>query len=412
MAKRFKADSDVRNKHVAAGIKFPGRMAPAQLLKELERQREGRKDQIIRSDKIEWRVLDNQVVMGVTGKEKEYYGLNNTAWQHASEYVGIPRNCRWWDFGMGNPEKLVSTFNDYFHSAKDYRLVRALKDQSGVPYCRAILSDKYKIIDSYDYMFAVADVLKEAKADIWQCRLTDDLFVGYAVAEGITGQVDTDRTFDPGDGWISRWHGKEGDVLNGAIAFGNSETGDGSCFIRKAILRRICANFCVYHQEVSVVHLGRTKEDEIVLSQEAIGKDNEAIMLKLRDHVKSVFNEEEFFKIVEDSQKAAKDDIPPEQAEAAAEVLKVYLGIPETRANEIKALFRANGDFTRYGLVNAVTEGAHKLGYSADVGYEDECKAAKLFDSSMAVLYRRSHRLATAKGDKEALNVLAEVAEA
>lgn len=396
-------------RHVFAGLRFPGVMAPQQLLEELDRQKAGKVDMVLRTDRMEWKVRDDRVVLGVEGKEKRELLLNQTAWGQVAEYVGIPQSCGWWRWSMGRASSIVSTLNDYFRTVKEYRLVRTLGVLPEQPHCRAFLSDRYKIIDHTDLFFAITDKLREVNAEIWRCRLTDDMFVGYAVAPGITHQVSTDRVFDPGDGWKSRWHGKEGDVLNAAIAFGNSETGGGTCFLKHAVLRRVCANFCVWQDLLSVVHLGRKREDEMLLSSQTIRADNQVLFMKLRDHVAGTFDQEKYSKYFEQMSGAAQDEIDPRESEAAAQMLRISLDFSQERVDSIKALFHQNGDFTRYGLANAVTQAAQGEAVPGDKGFGEEMQASYLFKHPMKVLYKRAHHLSQMKKDSEAESKLAMV---
>jgi len=391
--------------HTFAGIRFPGRMLAYKIVGELEKQKAGKRDQVIRTDRMTFKPVDGQFLLSFKTKEEQLVPINKNAWQQIAEYVGLPVSSGYWNWasGDGNWGKWATTLNDYFHSKKDLRLLRVL-EKEGQPYLRAFLSNAYKIVDHADFLFAITDRLLECKAELWHCRLTEDRFVGYAVAPGITHEVKTDRTFDPGDGWKSRWHGKGGDVVNAAMAFGNSETGGGSCFLRKAILRRVCENYCVWEDVVAKTHIGRRRGDEMVLSAETIKAENEVFFMKIKDHVVGTFDPEKFKELFTVLNKAAEDDINPDNAEDAAQALRITCDMSNERMERVKSLFNRNSDFSRFGLFNAFTEAAHDASLDADNGFEEECSAKKVLElGSMEVLYARAARKGRTEGESEKL---------
>jgi hypothetical protein len=159
-----------------------------------------------------------------------------------------------------------------------------------------------------------------------------------------------------------------------------------------------------------VVHLGRKREDEMLLSAQTIKADNQVLFMKLRDHVAGTFDSEKYSKYFEQMSNAAEDEIPPQSAEAAAQMLRISLDFSQERVESIKALFHRNGDFTRYGLGNAITEASQNKDLPGNKGFEEEMGASYVFKHPMQVLYNRAHRLSQRKNDVEASNKLAEVA--
>ena len=418
--------SDGIEKHVSAGLKFPGRCEVADVLKELERQKEARKDAVIRSDRLALQVSDNQMFLRtpVQGTD-QLVPMNTRAWSQLLSVIGLPRRTPLYNMLMTgtkadsgkrrrtskgkefDPHTYWSTFttmaNDIMQTEKQPLLVRLLDDSESRTYCRAILSDQYKIVPNDAYFYSIAEKLIEAKAEIWHARLSDDHFFGYAVSPGITGQITTDRTFDPGDGWKSRWYGKEGDVYNAAMAFGNSETGAGGCFIRQAILRRVCQNYCVYHDVVNMAHIGRRMGEELMLSEQTILAENKVFFMKIGDYVSGTFDPERFQKMVDDINGAASEAVDPAQAETIADNLMFAYDISQERIAQIKRHFYAEGDYSRLGLANAVTRHAHADTHEAEVGFELEKLGADLLSTNLEKMSKRADtvRKEKAKAAKE-----------
>lgn len=236
------------------------------------------------------------------------------------------------------------------------QLVRVLDDQVD-----AILSDSYRCLDNYDLFAIVLQQFKAMEAegfprpDIWDLRLTDDEFRMIAVAPHIKGEVSIDRVFDPGDGWLSRWHGDEGDVLNAAITISNSETGRGGLNARPSILRKVCQNFCVWSDGVAQIHLGKRAEEEgrIFFSEETKKQEDKVVWMKIRDTIKNTFDPAEFQKRIDQLNETTKR--PVEKATEAVDATIKVFGLPEEYREAILEEFLSTGDKSQYGLAQSVT---------------------------------------------------------
>lgn len=238
-------------------------------------------------------------------------------------------------------------------------LLRTLADQSGSR-VRAFLSDGYRVLDNADLFFCAAETFTEKQAEVWQARLwgDGDGFEVFGVASKIRGQVRLDRPFDPGDGWLSRWKGTEGDVQNAAVRISNSETGTGGLNVRFCIFTRICANFCIWGNTVSQVHLGRRREEEgLILSEDTQAMESELVWKKVRNAIRTAFDPVRFQAYI-DRLDGLTQQVIPEPGVAVGNVVKAF-GITEERKAAILAGILGTGDRSRYGLIQAVTGAAH-----------------------------------------------------
>lgn len=407
--------------HVYAGITFPGRHEVKKIAVELQRQKQARKDAVIRSDRMEIRLLDNQMVLDVPYKsEKLLVPLTGNAWGHLLGWMGLEKRSgyyKWLMQGSRNPprsekmrektdvrahwENARVVFNDFLHTEKTHRLVRMMDTDNGETFCRAFLSDKYKVVSNSDFFEAIVDRLLDVGAEIWHARLSEDKFMVYAVSPGLAAQVNTERSFDPGDGWKSRWYGEKGDVYNAALSAWNSETGSGGYGIAQAILRRVCQNYCVWQDIIAKSHIGRRRGEEELLSDETIRKENEVFFLKIRDYVVNTFNADEFQKVVDAVEGATRDPVPPEKAEELAEALQLTYELSEERSRRIKQLFYQTGDYSRHGLSNAVTLAAHDDNLNPDVGFDLERVGASVMQTSVLDILSKGEKCKKEKGDKK-----------
>ena len=398
--------------HIHAGVAFPGRQAVSTIMAELERQKKERRDFFINSKNLEFKVVDRQILMKIdSGKGGNLLvPVSRRGWTQLAQWMGLRQSDRfykWLAFGHQNPSGLkgnqkveadrnwgtwIELINDYMHTEKEQRLVRCLADTGGQIYCRALLSDKYNVISNADFFFCLVEALKVVGAEVWNARLSEDKFYLYAVAPGITGQITTDRTFDPGDGWESRWYGKEGDVMNAALCAGNSETGEGGIFLAAAVLRKATVSYNVYHDLVTMTHVGKRYDPtDVLLSDETIRKRNDFFFSKVTDLTRNSFDPDRFQAMLDDMDKATKEVV--DDPERAADVLQYCFDISEDRKALIRDMFVKEQDGSRYGLANAVTTFAHNEKLDADVGYELECAATQLFKGSMSGFYEKAAKI-------------------
>lgn len=268
-----------------------------------------------------------------------------------------------------NAALAAHNFNELLKNDKRRFLVRTLDGN-----VRAVLSDRYRCIDNYDLFFLAAEQFQAVGDEFWNARLHENGFHILGVAKGISGAVRTDRPFDPGDGWKSRWYGGAEDVHNCAVSITNSETGRGGLSVCPSVLRRVCENFCIWADTYGVIHIGRKQEEgllrhlglgdtvpdgaEELLTEETRRSEDRTIMLKIRDIIKGAFNVERFRAYIEKLNGATQQEI--KKPEKAVENVAYEFGLTDERRESILAGLLQSGDRSRYGLVQAVTYAAHE----------------------------------------------------
>jgi len=225
---------------------------------------------------------------------------------------------------------------------------------------RAVLSDKYRALDNSDLFFCAATKFREVGAQLWKARLWDGGFEMFGVAPHIEAEVSTDRTFNPGDGWQSRWYGQSGDVHNAAVRLDNSETGQGGLNVKLAIMRRVCANFNVWADGVSIIHAGKTNDAGdglIVKSDETRRLESQVIWSKVNDAIATAFDAGKFAGYIAALNNATTQELPDARV-AVANVSEEY-GITDERKAAILADLLGSGDLSRFGLCQSITAAAH-----------------------------------------------------
>lgn len=225
---------------------------------------------------------------------------------------------------------------------------------------RAVLSDKYRPLDNSDLFFCAAQRFQEVGAQMWKARLWDGGFEMFAVAPHIEAEVTTDRTFNPGDGWASRWYGKSGDVHNAAVRIDNSETGQGGLNVKLAIMRRVCANFNVWADGVSVIHAGKLNDNAdglITKSDETKRLESQVIWSRVNDAITTAFDAAKFSQYIGLLNNATQQPLPDARV-VVANVSEAY-AITDERKAAILADLLGSGDLSRFGLCQSVTASAH-----------------------------------------------------
>lgn len=244
---------------------------------------------------------------------------------------------------------------------------------------RAIVSDRYRALDNSDLFYAAATQFQQAGASMWKARLSDDSFELFGVADHIAGEVRLDRTFDPGDGWMSRWAGKSGDAQNAAVRITNSETGRGGLGVAMSVVTKICANFCVWGENVAVIHSGRQLEADdnglIIKSDQTRELESRTVWSKINDAIATAFDATAFQKMIDAMNDATQREIPEDRVEAAVDNVVAEFTLDEASKASILDEILSTGDRSQYGLMQATTHAAHANDRKGDSekasGFED-----------------------------------------
>ncbi len=237
----------------------------------------------------------------------------------------------------------------------------------------AFLSDSYRAIPN-DAILAIAlEEFEAAKVQVWDLRLTDTDFRVLAFAPHISGEITQDRKFSG----MSRWEGKEGDVLNAGLRLTNSETGHARFTATSAILRRICCNFNVWADVVAKTHLGKKLEEgeQDFTSLETKALEDAALVSKLRDAIRGTFDEAKFRALIARVNETTTRELGEAPTQVVDAAIKLH-GLGEARREAIIERLLRSGDKSQYGLVQAITsqvnpENAKDLADETRTTYEE-----------------------------------------
>jgi hypothetical protein len=342
-----------------------GKQSIVELAQEIARRASAKEDLIADTRRLEMQVVgegaDAKLALHAEGRGF-YAPTAHCHWQVA-DHVGIP--AKYYN-RMANtaPGLLTTNVNHWFQNAPERRMVRLLDGQA-----RAFLSDRYRRIDNEDVCEAILPALLEAPDDVQivSTEVTDLRLYIKALFPKIEGEV------------------TKGDVVQAGIVITNSEVGQGAFSVKPLIYRLVCTNGMIREDgSLSRNHVGRrleAAEDFTVYQSDTLAADDKALALKMRDAVRSSFDAVRFQMHLDKLREATEGEKIAKPA-AAIEVLAKTLPITQAEGDSILERLIRYGDYSRYGLANAITNLANDVA-SYDRATELEMFGGRLIDLAM-----------------------------
>lgn len=241
------------------------------------------------------------------------------------------------------PELLTANVNHWFGQSSEARMIRTIGGEA-----RAFLSNRYQRIENEQIAEVVLPILGDTPAVRFSSlAITERKLYIKAVFEEVVGEVSV------------------GDPVRAGVCITNSEVGDGAVNIAPFIERLVCTNgMVVSDASYRAYHIGGaiTAKEGVahILSDEAIRADDSAILLKVRDVLRSVVNQDLFNGIL-DRFRAARGHKIMGDVPMAVEVLAQKYALTKTEGSGVLRHLIEGGELSRYGMVNALTR------YSQDV---------------------------------------------
>ena len=242
------------------------------------------------------------------------------------------------------PELLAKNVNTWFERQPETRrMVRTLDGN-----VRAFLSNAYRPMDNFQLAEAVLPILSDKGCEVQSSELTDTRMYIKATLPSMRREITKSSRVD--------------DVVEAGIVISNSEVGHGSLRVEPFLLALVCINGMVASTAMRKYHVGRRAdlEEEVyqLLSDKTRRLDDAALWSKVRDVVAGSFNEDIFNTLVDSAEAATEDKITaplPQVVELTAETYRLP---DKTQASILENLSRG-GDFSKWGLVNAITASAN-----------------------------------------------------
>lgn len=308
----------------------------SELCREIERQTATKRDFIADTRSIQVESVDADLVVNFDTQN----GLPLTKWGHSqlASVTGIPK--AYYDRVRSSSSLLLADqVNHWLHTEPEKKMIRTLDGQ-----VRAIVSDKYRPLDYYDLAEHVLQKINTMGATVESSALTDTKLYLKAVFPKLEGEV------------------KKGDIVQMGIAVSNSEVGNGSVRFEPLIYRLACSNGMILaDQRVRKMHIGRAELDlgEFIRSNTRLQMDR-AFWMQIGDVVDALFTREFFDRQVEKLRATTEEKITGKLDKVIDATVQLIDGTDQDRGGILQHLAQG-GDFTRYGLAQALTR------YSQDV---------------------------------------------
>lgn len=238
---------------------------------------------------------------------------------------------------------------------------------------RAVLSDRYRVLDNYDLAFSALDAVRQHGGEVLKCFLSEHQFsLSFTTRQLWDRFNEGERTGGRGAHGFDRLDdgGEGGSLFHPLCTVSNSETGRGGLSVRYGILRARCVNSVLIEDARVERHLGGTL-DAGFLREETISADSRAIMLKCQDAIAAGLHPATFGRLVALAWNATAVPVGSPSS-AVAQVVEAF-DLTEADRDSILGHFLRDYDPTVYGLSQAVARYAQDV--PAETGYNLEVAA-------------------------------------
>lgn len=328
-------------------------MKVLELAQELERQAGTKRDVIVPTDQMEAVIHPTEAEIQANRDDlvapapdhlklqfpmpnnegTQSFGLTDWAHRQLAEKCGIPIKYYQKLLEADMFELLKDNINAWIRS-RDQRLIRMLDGN-----VRAILSDKYRIMDNEDVLLFALEQFRDYNVDIKRCDLSETRMFVKAVVPHMEAEI------------------KAGDKVIQGLMLSNSEVGSGSFKVQPYLFRQICSNGMIGEHSIARIHLGAKREaGELIYTDRTKQLQDETLLSEIRDVIASTFNQDIFLKWV-DQLKHGTEVVVDEPVDAVDNVVNRFK-LPQAYKDSILSHFVKEGDPTQYGLSNALTRAA------------------------------------------------------
>lgn len=274
------------------------------------------------------------------------------------------------------PELLAENTNTWLHRApSDTHLLRTFSNgESRQSTGRAYLGRRYQPIDAGDMLAATLPVVAEMArerdfpSEVLSSQLTEEnLFLQLAFPR-LTRDVP----------------GRVGDAVRAGVIIRTNETGSGVAAVQTLIFRLWCTNGCASPHVEKRRHVGVSHNVEIAgevdYSRRTAQLTASAIQSQMRDALLSAATEARFEQSLAQLGGAVEDTMSDANPEGVVELLKKDYSVSDSDGRGILREMIKADDWSRYGLVQAVTAQANSQ-ENYETAIELEQLGGKLLDA-------------------------------
>jgi len=315
----------------------------SELVQELERQKKNRYDIVTPTEQLKVGVDlgTNTIFMDVPQVNEmpsKKHGITNYAHEQLATKCNIPQ--RYYDY-MRDQKKLnllAENINTWLPD-KEKRLIRVLDNN-----VRAVLSDRYRIIDNHDVLFECLQEFKKIQdtgltVNVKETSLTDRHLYLKVTSPDLSGEV-------------MHYKGKT-EPVEGGIIISNSEVGCGAFRVEPFINVLVCQNGLIGEHKIAKVHLGKERGIGVIdWSDTTLEYQDMTLWSEIKDLLTSTFNPKIFKEWLNKINNIASVEIQRPSL-AVDNIIKKY-AIPQTLKDDLINQFMKESP-TAWGLSMAVT---------------------------------------------------------
>lgn len=240
---------------------------------------------------------------------------------------------------------------------------------------RAMLSDRYRVVDNFDVLLATLQGIRQAGADgpDISCDLTERAMVVRVKSSGVAAMAPQLLA-----GYRSPFSGATGadnPTVWAGLVIRNSETGNGAFTITPRLVVEICNNgMTMVRDAQKEIHLGGQLDTGIVRWSDAtIRRNLDLVTSKTADAVATFLSVDYVEKKIAELEQAA--GVRLDDPTKTITVVSKELGFSEAQKADILAAFIEGGTITSGGVMHAITAAAQK--HDGDTAYQMEAVAPR-----------------------------------
>lgn len=315
-----------------------------QLAQEIMRQQQTKRDFVADTRQITFNQNGTIQLPTSATEGNETFPINPIAHGQIASRLKIPK--AYYDRCLNEaPALLANNVNHWFTNQPEKRLIRTLDGNA-----RGFLSDRFRRLDHFD----ICDVLLpqiingKQQATFLSTQITEKKMYLKLIFESTSFEV------SPGD---KVYFGK---------TIANSEVGHGSFSIEDFFYRTFCKNGCTFSGgTLRKYHVGRGLYDNEsdmreLLSDETKSTTDKAFWMQLKDIWEHSIAPENFQERM-NQLTAAKEDKMAKPVVEVVELAAKKFNLSEDHGKSMLMTLAKEGDFSRWGLANAVTAIANDI---------------------------------------------------
>jgi len=306
-----------------------------ELKDELERQRPLKWDKKINASEIEMILENNTIMLHIKALKKEY-SITQPCHSQIADRLGIPAKY-YKKMEDEAPDLLTENVNTWLKQNGKEFFVRGMGES-----VRALLSDRYRVIDHIDVLYVSLNELQTHETEIEDCHLSE-----------------TEMYVKAKSNKLKEFVRHREDIIIGGLLLTNSETGHKALRLEPRLFRVLCTNGMVIEDlKTRQIHLGNG--DTFF--------DNQ-VYLSIRQSIRELFGQ--FGDIIQNLRDTS--EIKVNNPRTVIRNVVEHYQLSEVQKENILMAFGSDPEHDKLGIADAVTRAAQK-----EKRFEDRIDMEKL----------------------------------